>query len=98
MDSILGCEDAALAHDPEKHALGYDPMGVQRFSLATNAERVCAGIMRKQEAKARRRFNLIPSRFSAGLNPEVATDLSCCATRRSAKSPHVVYGQGALFS
>src|SRR5579872_6772206 len=37
---------------------------VSRFSLATNAERVCAEIMRNQRAKARRRFNLTPSRFS----------------------------------
>jgi hypothetical protein len=27
---------------------GDDPMGVQRFSLATNAERVCAEIMLNQ--------------------------------------------------
>jgi hypothetical protein len=27
---------------------GYDPMGGHRFSLATNAERVCAAIMRKE--------------------------------------------------
>jgi hypothetical protein len=27
---------------------GDDPMGVERFSLATNAERVCAEIMLKQ--------------------------------------------------
>jgi len=27
---------------------GSDPTGVQRFSLATNAERVCAEIMLKQ--------------------------------------------------
>jgi hypothetical protein len=35
----------------------------QRFSLATNAERVCAEIMRNQEPKARWRFNRIASRF-----------------------------------
>jgi len=28
---------------------GYDPMGGYRFSLATNAERVCAEIMLKQK-------------------------------------------------
>src|SRR6516162_2763156 len=39
-----------LEHDPEKHALGLDPMGGNRFSLATNAERVCAEIMLKQRA------------------------------------------------
>ena len=32
---------------------------VERFSLATNAERVCAEIMLNQRAKARRRFNPI---------------------------------------
>jgi len=32
---------------------GYDPWGGYRFSLATNAERVCAEIMLKQQAKAR---------------------------------------------
>jgi hypothetical protein len=37
-----------LEHDPEKHALGLDPMGGHRFSLTTNAERVCAEIMLKQ--------------------------------------------------
>jgi len=35
---------------------GHDPTGVQRFSLATNAERVRAEIMRKQETEARRLF------------------------------------------
>ena len=39
-------------HDPEKHALGHDPTGGNRFSLATNAERVCAEIMLKQRASA----------------------------------------------
>jgi hypothetical protein len=29
------------------------PKGVKRFSLATNADRVCAEIMLKQRAKAR---------------------------------------------
>jgi len=29
---------------------GYDPTGGNRFSLATNAERVCAEIMLKQRA------------------------------------------------
>jgi hypothetical protein len=31
---------------------GHDPMGGSRFSLATNAERVCAEIMRKQKDRA----------------------------------------------
>jgi hypothetical protein len=31
---------------------GYDPMGGNRFSLATNAERVCAEIMLKQEMRS----------------------------------------------
>jgi hypothetical protein len=31
---------------------GYDPMGGYRFSLATNAERVCAEIMLKQKDRA----------------------------------------------
>jgi len=31
---------------------GYDPMGGYRFSLATNAERVCAEIMLKQQTRA----------------------------------------------
>ncbi len=30
--------------------LGYDPTGGHRFSLATNAERVCAEIMSKKAA------------------------------------------------
>ena len=42
----------AREHDPEKHALGYDPMGEDRFSLATNAERVCAEIMLEQKDRA----------------------------------------------
>src|SRR5207237_2129995 len=37
-----------LEHDPEKHALGLRPEGWNRFSLATNAKRVCAEIMLKQ--------------------------------------------------
>ena len=41
---------------------GDDPTGVQRFSLATNAERVCAEIMLNQKPGARWRFNLISSR------------------------------------
>ena len=40
---------------------GYDPMGVNRFSLATNAERVCAEIMLKQRDEIMIRFNLIGS-------------------------------------
>ena len=32
---------------------GYDPMAGNRFSLATNSERVCAEIMLKQQIKAR---------------------------------------------
>src|ERR1700751_2335349 len=35
---------------------------VKRFSLATNAERICAEIMLKQESGARWRLNLMPSR------------------------------------
>jgi hypothetical protein len=31
---------------------GYDPMGGHRFSLATNAERVCAEIMLKKKVRA----------------------------------------------
>jgi hypothetical protein len=31
---------------------GYDPMGVQRFSLATNAEHVCAEIMLNQKLRS----------------------------------------------
>ena len=31
---------------------GYDPTGVQRFSLATNAGRVCAEIMLEQQTKS----------------------------------------------
>jgi len=41
-----------MENDPEKHALGLDPVGGNRFSLATNAERVCAEIMLKQRARA----------------------------------------------
>ncbi len=40
---------------------GYDPMGGNRFSLATNAERVCAEIMLKQRGEIMIRFNLIGS-------------------------------------
>ncbi len=40
---------------------GYDPMGGNRFSLATNAERVCAEIMLKQRDEIMIRFNLIGS-------------------------------------
>jgi hypothetical protein len=40
-----------LEHDPKKHALGLRPAG-HRFSLATNAERVCAEIMLKQKDRA----------------------------------------------
>ena len=40
---------------------GYDPMGGNRFSLATNAERVCAEIMLKQRDKIVIRFRLIGS-------------------------------------
>jgi hypothetical protein len=40
---------------------GHDPMGGNRFSLATNAERVCAEIMLKQRDEATIRFNLIGS-------------------------------------
>jgi hypothetical protein len=32
---------------------GYDPMGGNRFSLATNAKGVCAEIMLKQEDNSR---------------------------------------------
>ena len=40
---------------------GHDPMGGNRFSLATNAERVCAEIMLKQRDEIMIRFNLIGS-------------------------------------
>ncbi len=40
---------------------GYDPMGGNRFSLATNAERVCAEIMLKQRDEIMIRFNLLGS-------------------------------------
>ena len=40
-----------LEHDPEKHA-PHLMRGGNRFSLATNAERVCAEIMLKQRARA----------------------------------------------
>ena len=40
---------------------GHDPMGGNRFSLATNAERVCAEIMLKQKDEIMIRFNLIGS-------------------------------------
>jgi len=33
---------------------GYDPMGGYRFSLATNAERVCAEIMLEQKSMIRK--------------------------------------------
>jgi hypothetical protein len=39
-------------HDPETHAFGLDPNGGYRFSLATNAEHVCAEIMRNQKSSA----------------------------------------------
>jgi hypothetical protein len=38
---------------------GHDPMGGNRFSLATNAERVCAEIMLKQRDEIMIRFNRI---------------------------------------
>jgi hypothetical protein len=40
---------------------GYDPTGGNRFSLATNAERVCAEIMLKQRNAIMIRFHLIAS-------------------------------------
>ena len=52
LSSWIGVTFRRLEHDPEKHALGLDPMGGNRFSLATNAERVCAEIMLKQRARA----------------------------------------------
>jgi hypothetical protein len=40
---------------------GNDPMGGNRFSLATNAESVCAEIMLEQRDEIMIRFNLIGS-------------------------------------
>jgi hypothetical protein len=41
------CLRLALEHDPEKRALGLRPDRCMAVSLATNAERVCAEIMRE---------------------------------------------------
>jgi hypothetical protein len=39
---------------------GYDPTGAQRFSLATNAGRVCAEIMLSQELRSAMAIQLNP--------------------------------------
>jgi hypothetical protein len=56
---------------------GYDPMGVQRFSLATNAERVCAEIMLEQNLR-RMQSRGVPSALTS---EEVGT-VCCCVDRR----------------
>jgi hypothetical protein len=44
---------ALREHDPEKHTSGCNPTGVVRSSLAINAERALAKVMRDRERKAR---------------------------------------------
>jgi hypothetical protein len=41
-----------LEHDPESTSSGRDPIGGHRFSLATNAEPVCAEIMREKSRRS----------------------------------------------
>ena len=55
----------------KKYGLGMIRKSVKRFSLATNAERVCAEIMPKQETKARCRFVLKSSEVTSMSRPAV---------------------------
>ena len=48
---------------------GYDPMGGYRFSLATNAERVCAEIMLKQKDRAGMTIRPVYAKASTGFVP-----------------------------